>query len=106
MVRQETGGKDDMPKGYIIASIRTGDMDTMRRFAEASAPVIAQYGGRVLVRDPKPDIREGGQTGISVVVEFDDVETARAFYQSEGYTAAKAIREAVAETDLRIVSGI
>ena len=95
-----------MPKGYIIASIRTDDMDTMRRFAEASAPVIAQFGGRVLVRDPKPDLREGAQTGTSVVVEFDDVETAQQFYESEGYTSAKAIREAVAETDLRIVAGV
>jgi len=95
-----------MPKGYIIASIRTDDMDTMRRFAEASAPVIAEFGGRVLARDPKPDVREGTQTGISVVVEFDDVETAQRFYESEGYTSAKSIREAVAETDLRIVSGV
>lgn len=95
-----------MPKGYIIASIRTDDMDKMRRFAEASAPVIAEYGGRVLARDPTPDIREGAQQGISVVVEFDDVETAKRFYDSEGYTSAKSIREAVAETDLRIVSGV
>ena len=95
-----------MPKGYIIASIRTDDMETMRRFAEASAPVIAEFGGRVLARDPQPDIREGAQQGISVVVEFDDVETATQFYESEGYTSAKSIREAVAETDLRIVSGV
>ena len=95
-----------MPKGYIIASIRTDDMETMRRFAEASAPVIAKFGGRVLARDPQPDIREGQQQGISVVVEFDDVKTARRFYESDGYTSAKAIREAVAETDLRIVSGV
>ena len=95
-----------MPKGYIIASIRTDDMDTMRRFAEASAPVIAEFGGRVLARDTQPDIREGSQTGISVVVEFDDVETAQRFYDSDGYTAAKSIREAFAETDLRIVSGV
>ena len=94
-----------MSKGYIVASIRTDDMETMRRFAEASAPVIAEYGGRVLARDPSPEIREGTQTGISVIVEFDDVETARRFYESDGYTSAKSIREAVAETDLRIVSG-
>ena len=95
-----------MPKGYIVASIRTDDMETMRRFAEASGPVIAEFGGRVLARDARPDIREGTQQGISVLVEFDDVETARRFYESAGYTAAKAIREAVAETDLRIVSGV
>lgn len=95
-----------MPKGYIIASIRTTDMEAMRRFAESSGPVVAEYGGRVLARDPNPDIREGTQQGISVVVEFDDVETAKRFYESDAYTTAKAIREAVGETDLRIVSGV
>ena len=95
-----------MPKGYIIGTIRTDDMDAMRRFAEASGPVVAEFGGRILVRDPNPDIREGAQQGISVLVEFDDVETAQRFYESQGYTSAKAIREAAAETDLRIVSGV
>ena len=95
-----------MPKGYVIANIRARDMDEMRRFAEASAPVIAEFGGRVLVRDPNPESREGSLEGISVVVEFDDVDTARRFYESDGYTRAKEIREAVSETDLRIVQGV
>lgn len=94
-----------MPKGYIVASIRTDDMETMRRFAEASAPVIEEFGGRVLARDANPDRREGTQAGISVIVEFDDVETAQRFYDSDGYTAAKAIRQSAAETDLHIVTG-
>lgn len=94
-----------MPKGYIIANIRAHDMEGMKRFGAASAPVIAEFGGRVLVRDLKPELREGDLQGISVVVEFDDVETARRFYDSQGYTDAKAIREAAADTDLRIVEG-
>lgn len=95
-----------MPKGYIIANIRAHDMEGMKRFAEASAPVIEEFGGRVLVRNPTPDLREGDVQGISIVVEFDDVDTARRFYESQGYTDAKAIRQAAADTDLRIVEGV
>ncbi|MEJ6391084.1 DUF1330 domain-containing protein [Gymnodinialimonas ulvae] len=95
-----------MPKGYIVANIRARDMDGMRRFAEASAPVIAEFGGRILARDPNPEQREGVLDGIAVIVELDDLDTAPRFYASQGYTDAKAIREAIAETDLRIVSGI
>jgi uncharacterized protein (DUF1330 family) len=95
-----------MPKGYIVANIRARDMDGMRRFAEASAPVIAEFGGRVLTRDQAADTREGTLEGIAVIVEFDDVETARRFYDSAGYTEARAIREAIADTDLRIVQGV
>lgn len=94
-----------MPKGYIIANIRAHDMDGMRRFGEVSGPVIAEFGGRVLVRDPKPELREGDLQGMAIVVEFADVDTARRFYESQGYTDAKAIRQATAETDLRIVEG-
>lgn len=95
-----------MPKGYIVANIRAHDMEGMVRFGEASGPVIAEFGGRVLVRDPKPELREGDLQGISVIVEFDDVDTARRFYESAGYTDAKAIRQVAAETDLRIVEGV
>ncbi|OAN78963.1 hypothetical protein A8B78_00965 [Jannaschia sp. EhC01] len=95
-----------MPKGYIIATIRAHDMEGMMRFAEASAPVVAEFGGRVLVRDLLPEVREGDLQGMSIVVEFDDVETARRFYDSQGYTDAKAIRQAAADTDLRIVEGL
>lgn len=94
-----------MPKGYIIANIRAHDMEGMAKFGEASSPVIAEYGGRFLVRDLKPELREGDLQGIAVVVEFDDVDTARRFYESQGYTDAKAIRFAAADTDLRIVEG-
>lgn len=93
-----------MANGYIIASIRTDDMETMHRLTEASAPVISQFGRSVLMQHQKPDLREAAQTGASVVVEFDDVETAQPFCESDGYTSAKAIREAVAATDLRIVA--
>lgn len=95
-----------MPKGYIVANIRAHDTEGIARFAQAAAPVIAEYGGRVLARDPAPEVCEGTLQGISVLIEFDDVATARAFYASKGYTDAKAIRQASAETDLCIVEGV
>ena len=95
-----------MAKGYVVANIRARDQDGMRRFAEASAPVIAEYGGRVLARDTSAETREGDLQGTVVIVEFDDFETARNFYESQGYTEAKAIREAIADTDLRLVHGV
>lgn len=94
-----------MPKGYVIANIRAHDMEGMQRFGAASAPIVAEFGGRVLVRDLNPDQREGDLQGMSVVVEFDDVATAQRFYESQGYTDAKAIRQAASDTDLRIVEG-
>ena len=43
---------------------------------------------------------------MAVVIEFQDMETARAFYHSDEYTAARAVRETAAETDLLLVEGM
>ncbi|MCB0080268.1 MAG: DUF1330 domain-containing protein [Caldilineaceae bacterium] len=61
---------------------------------------------RVLVRNPEIEQREGEARGISVVVEFDDIATARAFYESPDYTAARELRESCSETDLLIAEGV
>lgn len=95
-----------MPKGYLIAHIRVHDPEAFKKFAEMSMPVIADYGGRVLARNPAPDHREGDLRGTSVLIEFESLEAARRFYESEGYTAARAVRETAAETDLMLVEGL
>ncbi|MDF1729362.1 MAG: DUF1330 domain-containing protein, partial [Sulfitobacter sp.] len=79
-----------MPKGYIIAHIDVHDPDEFQRFREKSAPVVKEYGGKVLVGHPAPEQREGASRPTTIVVEFDDIETARKFYESQGYSEARA----------------
>lgn len=95
-----------MPKGYVIAHIRVHDADGFEEFKRLSGPAIQDHGGRVLVRDPKPDHREGAAQGTVIVVEFDDIATARRFYESQAYTDARAVRERAAETDLVLAEGL
>ena len=42
---------------------------------------------------------------MALVIEFESIETARKFYESEKYQAAKAVRELAADTDLILVEG-
>ncbi len=49
---------------------------------------------------------EGNLDGITIVVEFDSLDAARRFYESPEYTAARALREKAAETDLLLVEGV
>ena len=76
------------------------------KFAEMAGPVISKYGGKVLVRNPTPEVREGRESGVAVVIEFDSIESARNFYESEKYTEAKAVRELASESDLILVEGV
>ena len=94
-----------MNKGYLVAHLRVHDKEGMEKFRQMAGPTIAEYGGKVLVREPNPDVREGKISGIALVIEFESIETTRKFYESEKYQAAKAVRELAADTDLILVEG-
>jgi uncharacterized protein (DUF1330 family) len=95
-----------MAKGYLIAHIRVRDRDAFEEFKTLSGAAIKAHGGRVLVRDPAPDHREGGAKGLAIVIEFDSPDAARAFYESDAYSEARAVREKISDTDLVLVEGL
>ena len=95
-----------MAKGYLIAHIRVHDAEKFEEFKAMSGPAIADYGGTVLVRNPGADHREGDLRGLTIVIEFESLEQAQAFYESDAYTAARAVRELAANTDLMLVEGV
>ena len=71
-----------------------------------AAPIIAQFGGRYLVRGGAVTELEGNP-GLQrvVILQFDTMDALKAFYFSPEYTAAKAVREAAATADVAIVEG-
>lgn len=95
-----------MPKAYLVAHIRVHDDEEFERFKPLSAHAIDKFAGRVLARQPNPDYREGDLRGLTMLIEFDDMAAARRFYESDAYTAARAVREVAAKTDLMLVEGI
>ena len=95
-----------MAKGYVIAHIRVHDKEKIAKFREMAGPVISEYGGKILVVNPTPEVREGRESGVAVVIEFDSIESARNFYESEKYTEAKAVRELASESDFILVEGV
>ena len=95
-----------MAKGYLIANIRVHNKEVFEKFKSMSTPLISEYGGKLLVRTPEVDRREGDVTGLVVMLEFPNIKMARTFYESESYTAAKLVREGGSSTDLCLVEGL
>ena len=95
-----------MAKGYLVAHIRVHDKEGFEKFKEMSGPVISEYGGKVLVRNPSPDVREGSDSGLAIVIEFENIEGARKFYESDKYIEARAVRELASDTELILVEGM
>ena len=92
-----------MPKGYLVANIRVQDKEKFASFSGMAGPVIKAHRGKVLAKGPND---EGELTGNVMMIEFENIETARKFYFSEEYQAAKAIRDECSETDLMLIEGI
>lgn len=95
-----------MAKGYLVAHIRVDDEEAFKQFGPMSGAAIQDHGGRVLVRSPSGEVQEGSMKPLTIVVEFDDLETAQRFYHSDAYTEARRLREACSETDLVLVEGL
>ena len=95
-----------MNKGYLMAHLCIHDKNGFEKFRQMAGPTIAEYGGKVLVRDHNPNVREGKESGIALIIDFENIETTHKFYESEKYQAAKAVRELASDTDLILVEGL
>ena len=93
-----------MAKGYVILTEEIKDPEGMKAYGKAAG--AAMGGVKVLAVDAKPQVLEGNWHGHqTVVLEFESVEAAQAWYDSEAYSAARVLRQAAADTNVVILSG-
>ena len=95
-----------MPKGYIISRVDVVDAEAYARYAAAATKAIADHGGRPLARGGRWEALEGPARARNVVLEFEDYETARRYYYSQQYQAAKALRAGAAQIEMVLVEGV
>lgn len=94
-----------MAKGYWIVRVSVRDAARYPDYLAAARPAFEKFGARFVVRGGPFEAKEGVSRERNVVVEFADVATAHACYDSPEYQAAKAVRNAVADADFIIVEG-
>jgi uncharacterized protein (DUF1330 family) len=92
---------------YAIFDVDIHDAEQYGEYRQLATPTIAQYGGRYLVRGGEASTLEGDwQPKRIVVLEFDSLEQARAWYDSPEYRAARAVRERTARSKAIFVQGV
>jgi Uncharacterized conserved protein len=94
-----------MPKAYWVAHVDVTDPEIYAKYREANAVAFAKYGAKFIVRGAPQIQREGQTRARTVVIEFADLATAQACFDSPEYQAAKAIRDPISTGDLVIVEG-
>lgn len=86
---------------YVIGEVRILDRGALGGYGEMVADAVRLYGGRYIARGSEPFVLEGGPANNILLIEFPDVQTARRWYASPEYQAAKKLREG--HTNLRLI---
>jgi uncharacterized protein (DUF1330 family) len=95
------------PRGYEVAEIDVKDLATYQSYAAKVPQTLASFGGTYLVRGGKTQTLEGSPPAKRIVViAFDSVAKAQAWYDSPAYDAIKPLRHKSAETRAFIVEGV
>jgi len=94
------------PPGYIVAEVEVTDATALQEYAAKAPQIVASYGGHYVVRGGAVQALEGEPPkGFVVVIGFDSVEKARAWYDSPEYKAIRAIRQGATRSRLFLVEG-
>jgi uncharacterized protein (DUF1330 family) len=92
---------------YVIANVTEArDADALGEYRRRNTDAVTKYGGRFLVRGGEQETLEGDWPGVRIVVmEFDDADAARAWWESEEYAPLKELRRGASDTDIVLVEG-
>ena len=91
---------------YVVVDVEVTDPAGFEEYRQQVPASIARFGGRYIVRGGNAETLEGSWAPKRVVIlEFPDRATARAWWSSQDYAAAKALRQRCARTQLIVVDG-
>lgn len=91
----------------LIAQLEIEDAEAFGAYRDAVPAVVARFGGRYLVRGGAVEVREGDWTVPRlVVIAFDSLERARAFYDSPAYQEILPLRLAAAKGSVVLAEGV
>jgi uncharacterized protein (DUF1330 family) len=91
---------------YIIVDVEIHDPVQYEDYKKLTPISLAKYQGKFIVRGGKTETLEGGWSPQRIVVlEFPNAELAKAWWSSEEYAPAKALRQRTAKTKMILVEG-
>lgn len=91
---------------YIVVEVEVHDPQRYEDYKGMVPASLEAYDGHFIVRGGKVETLEGEWSPKRmVIVEFPSVEKAKAWWNSEEYAEAKALRQATARTQMVVVEG-
>ena len=96
-----------MPKAYVIVDMNVTDPERYEGYRALAGPSVEAGGGRFIVRGGATEVLEGDRVpNRIIVIEFPDMDAARAWYDSPRYAEARAARDGAATASFIAVEGV
>jgi uncharacterized protein (DUF1330 family) len=93
-------------KAYVIANIDVKDPARYADYIKLTPGSVAPFGGQFIARGGRSEKLEGATPAHRIVLlEFPSYEQAKAWYDSDGYRVAMAIRQSASTGTLILVEG-
>ncbi len=77
---------------YLVVNYRITDAEGMAKYREAVIPQLMEAGCEFLVINDDAEVIEGSPAPSVIVLKFESVEAAKAWYNSPEYQAIKPLR--------------
>jgi uncharacterized protein (DUF1330 family) len=91
---------------YIIVQVDISDPTQYEAYKKLTPDTVKAFGGKFILRGNPVDVLEGSwDHDRLVMLEFPDKETAKRWYHSKEYQAAKEIRRSAAQAKFFLVEG-
>ena len=92
---------------YIIVDVRVTDPEVYVGYTKLVPATVEAYGGKFIVRGGAAENMEGDwEPNRVVVLEFESVAQAKAWYNSEEYREPKGIRHSASHAKMIVVEGV
>ncbi len=105
-VKKSKNNLQNMKKGYLIVRINIKNAELFQQYPPLSTKAVEKFGGKYLIRGGAFDVVEGEWPAErTTVVEFENFEKAKEFYNSLEYDEAKNVRQKSADTDFILIEG-
>ena len=96
----------DKKPAYVIAEVEVTDLAAMQEYVAKAVPTLGPHKAQFLARSKAVSKEGTAPVGEIVMLRFDSLEEAEAWYHSAEYSAAIPMRQRAANSRLFIVEGM
>jgi uncharacterized protein (DUF1330 family) len=92
---------------FVIVDIEVTDPVGYEDYKRLAAPTVALYGGKYIARGGHTETLEGNWSPKRLVIlQFESVERAKAWVNSDEYREARALRHKYATSEMIVIEGV